>query len=152
MSEGDDRRPGWSSAPAARAELLALLAAANRDGRAPDADAGLDAELGHPSRRLAVYGTLRRGQFNHHLIAGIAGRWRQGSVRGAVRQRFGLPAFAWAADGGHVPVDVLDSPELPAHWGWLDAFEGAAYRRIWVPVELAEGALVVACCYECPVG
>jgi gamma-glutamylcyclotransferase (GGCT)/AIG2-like uncharacterized protein YtfP len=146
------RRPGWWSAPAARAELLDLLAAANRDGRAPVDDPRLDAELGHPSRRLAAYGTLRPGRANHHLVAGLVGSWSPGTVRGRRWQRAGLPAFTFSAEGGPVDVDVLASPELPRHWQGLDAFEGPAYRRVWVPVELAGGELVIACCYDCPAG
>ena len=54
-----------------------------------------------------------------------------------------------------MPVDVLVSDELPAHWPRLDAFEGPGYRRVVVDVTLdasdnADGApsLLQANVYE----
>lgn len=32
--------------------------------------------------RLATYGTVAPGRANHHQLAGLAGRWLQGTVRG----------------------------------------------------------------------
>jgi gamma-glutamylcyclotransferase (GGCT)/AIG2-like uncharacterized protein YtfP len=57
-----------------------------------------------------------------------------------------LPSAGWGAGSafpcsilddtdGEVPVDVLESPELAAHWDRLDEFEGDEERR--VPVTLA---------------
>ena len=47
----------------------------------------------------------------------------------------GFPGLEWDPAGDPVPVRVFASPELPAHWERLDAFEGPDYRRIVVPVE-----------------
>lgn len=58
----------------------------------------------------------------------------------------GYPAFR--PGNGAVPVSVLTSAALPAHWARLDEFEGADYRRILVPVTLATGAIVVAHLYS----
>ena len=72
------------------------------------------------------------------MLRGRLGSWR------------GYPAFIWAPSGEAVPVAVLDAPGpggLAAHWGRIDAFEGPAYRRVWLPVELPWG-LVIASCYE----
>ena len=41
-----------------------------------------------------------------------------------------------------VAARLLVSDALPAHWSRLDAFEGAAYRRILVPVHWERGALL----------
>jgi hypothetical protein len=49
---------------------------------------------------------------------------------------YGFPALVWRADGPPVPVRLFESPDLPRHWARLDAFEGEAYRRIVVPVEI----------------
>ncbi len=102
--------------------------------------------------RLAVYGSLRPGRENHHHVADISGTWTAGIVRGDLHptgwgMTLGYPALKWRADGAEVPVQVLESVELPLHWARLDAFEGAAYRRLVVPVELPDGASVDACIY-----
>ena len=101
-------------------------------------------ESSQAGSRLAVYGTLRPGQPNHHQLAGLDGEWRAGAVRGR------LVDEGWAASLGHralvldpaapqVAVDLFESPDLPQHWGRLDAFEGPGYRRIVATVETADG-------------
>jgi gamma-glutamylcyclotransferase (GGCT)/AIG2-like uncharacterized protein YtfP len=109
-------------------------------------DPAREAELGHPSTRLAAYGTLRPGQPFHHMLAGLGERWSPGVIRGALGVRNGYPAFTWSPDGDPVPVQVLTSPDLPAHWERLDAFE-VGYRRVWLEVE-QPGGLIIASCYE----
>jgi hypothetical protein len=49
----------------------------------------------------------------------------------------GYPALVLDPRAGSVGVQVFTSPNLPAHWARLDAFEGADYRR--VPVAFAIG-------------
>ena len=94
--------------------------------------------------RLATYGTLSPGQVNHHQLAGLNGRWRQGTVRGR------LDAEGWAAPLGYlglvldptgplVDVHLFESAELPDHWSRLDEFEGSEYRRVVTQVSTAEG-------------
>jgi len=100
-----------------------------------------------PSHRLAVYGTLAPGEANHGQVAGLRGEWQEGFVRGELVPEgwgttYGFPAFRWDPAGTPVGVQVLVSPDLPAHWPRLDAFEGPGYRRILVPVEDESGDLV----------
>ena len=96
--------------------------------------------------RLAVYGSLAPGEVNAYLLDGIRGTWRSGTVRGDLHPEgwgmtYGFPALRWRADGPAVPVRLFESPDLPAHWPRLDAFEGVEYRRIVVPVSTAQGDL-----------
>lgn len=100
----------------------------------------------HGPHRLAVYGTLAPGESNHHELDGIRGRWVRGTVRGHRHDSgwgaaLGFPALVLDDSGPEVAVQVLESDDLPAHWGRLDAFEGPGYRRVIVQVHTAEGVL-----------
>src|SRR5689334_17074030 len=97
--------------------------------------------------RLIVYGTLAPGRENHGQLAGLTGVWQRGTVNGWLN-----PA-GWAAEIGYaglvldpqgpaVDVYVFESPDLPAHWARLDAFEGADYRRASARVATANGELI----------
>jgi gamma-glutamylcyclotransferase (GGCT)/AIG2-like uncharacterized protein YtfP len=101
-----------------------------------------------PNTRLAVYGTLRPGESNHHLLADVPGTWLEGTVQGVRFMANGYPAFKCDPTPGEVPVSVLTSAALPAHWARLDDFEGADYRRILVQVRLPDGATLSANLYE----
>jgi gamma-glutamylcyclotransferase (GGCT)/AIG2-like uncharacterized protein YtfP len=92
----------------------------------------LSAILGNPDQRLAVYGTLRRGQPNHSMLAKLDGKWRNAHVRGELIDRNGLQHFTWNVLGSKVAVEILHSADLEARWIDLDRFEGASYRRIWI--------------------
>lgn len=105
-----------------------------------------DASHTSADTRLAVYGTLAPGRPNHHQLAGLAGRWRAGTVRGH------LNPSGWAAPAGYlglvldptgplVEVQLFESPDLPRHWARLDAFEGADYRRALARVSTPDGDL-----------
>ncbi len=105
----------------------------------------VEALLDHPEHRLAAYGSLLPGENNHHHVAALVGRWVEGSVEGTLHDRGwaareGYPGFVAGPAGDRVAVKVFESPALPDAWDRLDAFEGAAYRRILVPVELKPGA------------
>ena len=93
--------------------------------------------------RLAVYGSLRPGAENAHVLAPLAGEWTSGSVRGR------LVEAGWAAARGYRAITLCDTDEpvsvflfcshdLPAFWPSLDAFEGAEYRRTLVQVDTAD--------------
>jgi gamma-glutamylcyclotransferase (GGCT)/AIG2-like uncharacterized protein YtfP len=131
-------------------DVTGLIAAANAargwsDGSGlASAPSGADAEgqleaLFGVSRRLAVYGTLAPGRQNHHVVAPLGGEWVEGLVVGDLSAEgwgatLGYPAFRPRAGGAAIAVQVLTSAALPAAWPELDAFEGAEYRRILVPV------------------
>lgn len=89
------------------------------------------------ARCLAVYGSLRRGGRHHDELAGLAGTWRAGCVRGRLGERDGYPTLQPDADAPPCEVELFESDELPRHWARLDAFEGDGYRRVLVTVELA---------------
>lgn len=91
------------------------------------------------SQRLAVYGSLAPGRSNFHVVAPLGGEWRTGYVEGDLHAvgwgaGVGFPALRWWPGGPQVPVHLLVSPRLPAAWPELDAFEGADYQRILIPV------------------
>jgi gamma-glutamylcyclotransferase (GGCT)/AIG2-like uncharacterized protein YtfP len=95
-------------------------------------------------QRLAVYGTLAPGRSNHGQLAGLRGGWRSGLVRGRLAPEgwgaaLGYPALAPDPDGPDVEVQLFESPDLPAHWERLDAFEGEGYRRVAIMVVTPEG-------------
>jgi gamma-glutamylcyclotransferase (GGCT)/AIG2-like uncharacterized protein YtfP len=115
-------------------------------------EARLDEQLGLPSLRLAAYGSLRLGRENHHLIADLGGTWQRGRVRGALHPGGGEGTERWPRltsdeSGPDVEVEVLESHGLPGRWDELDRFEGLAYRRLLIVVELADERLTVANAY-----
>lgn len=146
----------WSETAEAGGTLERALAQIN----STLADGGLDASarcsallealnalLDFPNTRLAAYGTLAPGQSNNGLLADVPGVWVDGTVEGERFEAHGYPAFKWRTGNGTVPVSVLTSAVLPAHWAHLDDFEGADYRRILVPVKLRDGTRLVANLY-----
>lgn len=101
--------------------------------------------------RLAVYGSLAPGEANHGQVADLKGSWRPGTVRGwrtnsGWGAAAGYPGLRPDPAGPEVAVQVLTSPDLPAHWARLDAFEGAEYERVAIDVDLG-GETVVAQIY-----
>ena len=97
-------------------------------------------------QRLATYGTLAPGRSNHRQLSALEGRWLRGHVRGTLVEEGwgaeqGYPALILDPAGRRVDVDVFESPDLPAHWLRLDAFEGSGYRRVATTVATAGGAL-----------
>lgn len=95
--------------------------------------------FGSPDQRLALYGTLRRGEVNHALIEDLPGDWIGGQVVGIVSQLNGHPILMWDSSGDNVQVEVLVSDRLPSKFDQFDGFEGNAYERIWIPVETSSG-------------
>ena len=90
--------------------------------------------------RLAVYGSLAPGRGNHRELAGLAGEWRDGRVRGWLVESGwgaaqGYPGLRPDPEGPEVDVQVLISPDLPGNWQRLDAFEGEEYERVVVTVD-----------------
>ncbi len=100
--------------------------------------------------RLAVYGTLRPGQSSAHMLEPYGGSWRKGTVTGyqsGVCTADGCPGLAWDPAGDLIEVMVLDAPGLAGAWDVLDAYEGADYARLLVPVTLEGGERVLAQTY-----
>lgn len=105
-----------------------------------------DASDYREDERLAVYGSLRPGGSNAHLLDELSGTWVMGTVRGELVQQgwasaAGYPAIRLSPDGPTVDVHVLCSHDLPQHWERLDRFEGPEYRRSRVSVESSGGPL-----------
>ena len=99
---------------------------------------------------LFVYGTLRRGEENHHFLSGNFGRWLAGHVRGYKRSiaAHGFPAMVQSPDGAIEGELFFLRPELyAATLAACDLLEdippgslaGAYYRRAQVAVATAEG-------------
>jgi gamma-glutamylcyclotransferase (GGCT)/AIG2-like uncharacterized protein YtfP len=104
-----------------------------------------------PMMVLATYGTLQPGEINHHELAGLAGTWISGHVRGRLRQdgwgsAYGFPGLTLDPEGDVIPVKLFRSADLPAHWPRLDEFEGEGYRRVAVTIDTEEG-VETACIY-----
>jgi len=98
------------------------------------------------TNRLATYGSLGPGRANHHQLAGLAGHWSMGVVRGNLVQAgwgadLGYPGLVLDDCGEAVAIDVFASPGLQDHWSRLDAFEGDGYRRVLAAVETSEGTV-----------
>ena len=94
--------------------------------------------FGHPSTRLAVYGSLRPGESNHRQLATVPGNWLDGTVKGRINQPGEYLEFTWDVSSPELAVKVLTSDRLCDHFDRLDEFEGEDYRRILVPVMIAE--------------
>lgn len=104
------------------------------------------------SRNLAVYGSLAPGRKNHDHVRQLRGSWSQGSVRGRLFEMgwgaaIGYPAMEWDPQGDRIPVSLLVSDDLAAHWDRLDRFEGSDYARILVSVEAESKIVAVANIY-----
>ncbi|MEM7323770.1 MAG: gamma-glutamylcyclotransferase family protein [Actinomycetota bacterium] len=92
-----------------------------------------------PDRALAVYGTLAPGEENHHAMLGIEGDWVDGFIFGYKFEvtwggADGYPGIVLDRSGNRVPVKVMVSDNLDAHWRRLDDFEGPGFHRIVVDV------------------
>ena len=118
--------------------------------------------------RIFVYGTLAPGRSNEHILAGLAGDWQPATTFGLLLpdgcdMSEGFPALILSAgtpDTSETPdtpdtsgADAVEgllftSAELPAFWPELDAFEGAAYRRVVATVTTAAGERLKAYTYE----
>ena len=99
-----------------------------------------------PEERLAVYGSLRPGERNAHVLASLAGEWTKGVVHGALRPILsgyaeGYSGLTLAPDGDAIPVALLSSRDLPDFWPSLDEFEGPEFVRTIVEVRVGDASL-----------
>ena len=93
-----------------------------------------------PNERLALYGTLKRGEANHSMVKDLAETWLDGStVCGALTEHHGLPMLIWDRTGSAINVEVLVSSGLASKFDELDAFEGSDYERVWIPANTRGG-------------
>jgi len=102
-----------------------------------------------PETRLASYGTLAPGRVNAHQLDDLKGQWRSGTVRGHLTQagwgvHLGFPGLVLDPAGDTIDVQIFDSPDLPAHWDRLDAFESEAYRRVVTGARTEHGEVAVS--------
>jgi gamma-glutamylcyclotransferase (GGCT)/AIG2-like uncharacterized protein YtfP len=105
------------------------------------------AERAAAEKRLAVYGTLAPGRKNHWVLEPLAGTWTEGTVQGrrvaaGWGNTEGFPAVELDPAGDEVVVAVFESPDLPAHWERLDAFEGDEYARVVTTVTVRDRILL----------
>lgn len=103
--------------------------------------------------RLFVYGTLRPGHSNAHIMDNIGGEWQPAMCRvcfmnAAGERRRIFPGVVLCQqpglgfDGYLFPVH-----KLSAHWPMLDAFE-EGYDRVAVDVTMEDGQRVTAWIYQ----
>lgn len=101
---------------------------------------------------LFVYGTLRPGHANAHILENIGGEWLPGYVTGTFYEcgrgaATGFPGIVLDANGPCVYGYLFSSDNLAQHWPMLDEFEDG-YDRIEVDVTTAEGQQVTAWIYQ----
>ena len=138
-----------------------LIEAANAARRQADVATSVEDQLDSlfgTRKRLAVYGSLAPGRQNHHIVQPLGGTWSDGVIEGDLLTygwgaAIGFRALRPRAGGPAVRVHVLASTKLERTWAELDAFEGAVYRRVLVPVWSAAAVpeamlLTVANVYE----
>lgn len=102
--------------------------------------------------RLFVYGTLRPGHANAHILENIGGEWLPGYVTGTFYERSwgaaeNFPGIVLDPNGPPVHGYVFLSDKLEAHWSMLDEFE-EGYDRVEVAVTTADGQHVTAWIYQ----
>lgn len=102
--------------------------------------------------QLFVYGTLRPGHANAHIMEAIGGEWLAGSVTGTFYERgWGaaaeFPGIVLSQDGPAVAGYLFISEHLAAHWPMLDAFE-EGYDRVTTEVTTVKGDRVTAWIYQ----
>ncbi|MGY5956475.1 gamma-glutamylcyclotransferase family protein [Kosakonia sp. BK9b] len=101
---------------------------------------------------LFVYGTLRPGQSNAHILESIGGEWLPGYVTGTFYERgwgaaADFPGIVLDKDGAKVPGFLFLSARLSEHWAMLDAFE-EGYDRVAVEVTTADERQITAWIYQ----
>jgi gamma-glutamylcyclotransferase (GGCT)/AIG2-like uncharacterized protein YtfP len=84
---------------------------------------------------LFVYGTLRSGYPNQHVLDAIGGTRQAATVYGDLVESgwgaaMGCPGLVLNADGKAIPGEVFSSTNLDKHWDELDRFEGEEYQRV----------------------
>jgi hypothetical protein len=102
--------------------------------------------LDRPDHKLLAYGTLAPGGQNESQLHGIEGAWMACVVLGRLEVRDGLAFLRPAIGGPPISAHLFRSSTLASHWGNLDAYEGARYRRTLVQADVA-GVWEIASAY-----
>ena len=102
--------------------------------------------------RLFVYGTLRPGHSNAHIMESIGGEWLPGYVTGTFYERgwgaaADFPGIVLDKSGPRVHGYLFVSANLHAHWSMLDESEDG-YDRVAVEVTTEDGQRVAAWIYQ----
>ncbi|MEM6803789.1 MAG: gamma-glutamylcyclotransferase family protein [Bacteroidota bacterium] len=102
--------------------------------------------------KLFVYGSLCPGRPNEHILQNIGGTFQKASVRGKLYAEgwgaaMGYPALLPDKAADKVEGYVFSAENLADHWDALDEFEGAAYVRELIQVELEDASYVEAYLY-----
>jgi gamma-glutamylcyclotransferase (GGCT)/AIG2-like uncharacterized protein YtfP len=98
-----------------------------------------------PHSHVFVYGTLRRGGSNHFRMD-EAEFVAMGTVTGRLYRIDWYPGLVPDETAGDVVGEIYQAPEGLLEK--LDAYEGAAYRRLQTQVRLLRGASVSAWIWE----
>ena len=101
---------------------------------------------------LFVYGTLRQGYSNEHILKRMHGTYQDASVRGTLVNAgwgaaMGCPGIKLSNSAPPIEGQVFTSSELTSHLAFLDDFEGHEYQRIITEVSLLNGEKMSAYVY-----
>lgn len=102
--------------------------------------------------KLFVYGTLAPGCPNEHILQNIGGSWEEATVTGVLHQKgwgsqMGFPGIIIDKKGSKIKGFLFSSNKISQYWHKLDEFEGTAYERILITVEIQNGMQLDAYIY-----
>ncbi len=103
------------------------------------------ANIGDGMQHLFVYGTLRPGHANEHVMNKIGGQWRAATIRGNWFKEgwgyvnHGLRGMVVDDAGEEIPGFVFSSENLANNWALIDDFEGSDYERVDVRAGFPNG-------------
>lgn len=108
-----------------------------------------------PPAAFFVYGTLKTGQSNYHLIAPAVRAVAPATIRGRLYDLGPFPALAEGDESVHGELLTVDPAALPRLLALLDDLEGyfpgdpdgSMYLRRVVPATLADGGAAPAYAY-----
>lgn len=98
-------------------------------------------------RHLCIYGRMRPGGPDAHVLEPLGGTWSECEFPGHLQSdgQCSLdqcPGLAWAPTREWNAGFLLTSDRLAGTWAELDAKEGAEYARLLIPVRIGDGETV----------
>lgn len=101
-----------------------------------------------PESRLFIYGTLKPGEPNEHILHPLKGNYEEAWLIGEVfpdgwEGGSDCPGLNLNQQGEKVPGFVFTSNVLDENWDMLDEFEGEHYERVSTTVTLERCGTVV---------